>query len=108
MAIKAELYVHNVQCNMEMMTIPMKLVMLFVRRKLFICMNCMKYSVQLEANCIAVTFKRTIFFQKPESFVILCILRQLYKRLSHSKDFYVATILCLSPKIIQIYFLVFI
>lgn len=66
-------------------------------------MNCMKYSVQLEANCITVTFKRTIFFEKPESFVILCILGQLYKRLSHSKDFYVATILCLSPIIIHLF-----
>ena len=96
-----------------MMTSPMILVMNTFnvnRTILFICMNCMRNYVQQEANCIAVPVrkKRSFFFQKLlKALSFLCILRQLYKRLSHSRDFYVAAILCLSPNS-YIYFLEFI
>lgn len=53
--------VHDVQCNMEMMTIPMILVMkknpmsTEQKKKMFVhfCMNCMRNYVQQDANCIA-------------------------------------------------------
>lgn len=72
------------------------------------CMNCMRNYVQQEANCIAVPVRKKkkekrFFFPPFLSLKLqklchfLCILRQLYKRLSPSRDFYVAAILCLSP-----------
>lgn len=97
---------------MEMMTVPMILVMEAsnVNRTKTVCsfcMNCMRNYVQQEANCIAVPVRKkqrkTFFFSFPFSKAskalsfFLCILRQLYKRLSPSRDFYVAAILCLSP-----------
>lgn len=53
--------VHDVQCNMEMMTIPMILVMKksnvngTKKKNMFVhfCMNCMRNYVQQDANCIA-------------------------------------------------------
>lgn len=55
--------VHDVQCNMEMMTIPMILLMNTsnvnrTKTVLFICMNCMRNYVQQEANCIAVRVRK--------------------------------------------------
>lgn len=62
--------VHDVQCNMEMMTVPMILVMEAsnVNRTKTVCsfcMNCMRNYVQQEANCIAVPVrkkKKNFFF----------------------------------------------
>lgn len=110
---KFERDVHDVQCHMEMKTIPMILVMNTsnvnrTKNCLFICMNCMRNYVQQEANCIAVPVrkKKTFLFLKLLKLChFLCILRQLYKRLSHSREFYVAAILCLSPKSIYFTFL---